>query len=362
MGPVQVRDLVHGVLSGDDPTRPLPVGHDVEAVVPYHQTTGAITDPMEALVAGVVTDTTKAMYLQDVRRFISELDDLLGLTPSEATFDDILRWWEWKRRLTGKDGKTLYKPGTINRYCVAVRRFYREGARRGLFERNVADGLPSLRVSKEPKGRALTADEASRLLESAPAVGKLIDLRDRLILGFLLLTGCRTTEVCKITMDDLGMDSGHRIITFHRKGGKDDRQKVPDDLSPLIDAWLYRSGVTSGALLRAVYLGDGGEVLRDGVLNRKTVYRIVASRAKKAGLDKVAPHDLRRTYITAADEMGIRLTKIAAAAGHADPETTTRYLHQRDMLINHPSDAVAAWLRGGGDEPSEPNEPVQEDP
>ena len=305
---------------------------------------GAIDDPLEALVAGIVADKTRETYTRDVRHFISDLDHLLGITPQEAVHDDLLRWWQWLRRRHNKHGRPLFKPATVNRKAVAIRRFYREGHARGIFPIDAGARLPSLKVSKEPKGRALTAQEATTLLASVPATAKLIDLRDRLVLGFLLMTGCRAIETCRMEVAHLSWDGGHRVVTFHRKGGKEDVQKVPPQLDAILNSWLLRSGVEEGPVFRAVSEAGGKEVIREGPLDPKTIYRIISVRARAAGIGKVTPHDLRRTHITAADEMGVKLTSISKAAGHANPETTMRYIHQRGMLENHPNDAVVKWL------------------
>jgi len=307
--------------------------------------TGAITDPLKALVAGVMSESTKEIYLRDVRQFILDLEDEFGLAPDEATFDDLLRWWSWLREKEDAVGRRL-KPGTVNRKVSAIRRFYREGTRRGIFQTNVSEGVPTLRINKDPKGRALAAREARVLIDCCHVDGSLIDVRDRLVVSFLLMTGARASELRRAAVSDLSVDGGHRMVTLHRKGGKEDTQKVTTDLSVLVDVWLHRSKVTEGPLIRGVGRdGDGVSFIRPGPVSVRTIHRIVKKRGELAGLGTdVGPHDLRRTYVTAACEEEVPIVRIAKSAGHSDPKTTMRYAHQGDMREDHPSDHVAQWL------------------
>ena len=86
-------------------------------------------------------------------------------------------------------------PAAINARLHAVRRFYREGERRNIFSFNPAMAVPTLRVSKQPKGRALSADEANKLRDAAPTSGNLLEMRDRVAIDLGLLTGARSSEL-----------------------------------------------------------------------------------------------------------------------------------------------------------------------
>ena len=318
---------------------------------PPHQIAPGALDAIEGAVANVVSEATKKIYLRDIRAFIRELQDLLGRSPEHATYDDLLRWWGWLRHRKDRLDRSL-KPATVNRRLSAVKRFYKEGVRRGHFATNPAEGVPSLRVSKEPQGRALTALESQALLDACPSSSTLGDLRDRLAVSFLLFTGCRVSELCRLSLEHFTTSSGRRLVEFHRKRGKIDWQVVAPDLSMLIDAWLHRAKIVDGALLRAVVPAAGGvQVVRAGALHRRTVHKIVKARAKRAGLgDDVGPHDVRKTYVSACAALGIDVVRIASAVGHSDVKTTQLYVHQHDMHTNHPSDKVEQWVKGQGHE------------
>jgi integrase/recombinase XerC/integrase/recombinase XerD len=59
-----------------------------------------------------------------------------------------------------------------------------------------------------------------------------------------------------------------------------------------------------------------------------TVYRVVVEAARAAGLGHVAPHDLRRTWITRALDGGVPAPEVRRQAGHGDLGQTVRYYRE----------------------------------
>jgi len=55
------------------------------------------------------------------------------------------------------------------------------------------------------------------------------------------------------------------------------------------------------------------------------VYYILQVRQREAGLDRCAPHDLRRTFATALLDNGEDLITVKDAMGHASVTTTQKY-------------------------------------
>ena len=67
---------------------------------------------------------------------------------------------------------------------------------------------------------------------------------------------------------------------------------MPAWVKNVLDQWLQAANITSGKLFRRVHkMGEAwGEKLTE-----KAVWHVVREYATKAGIDKLAPHDLRRT-------------------------------------------------------------------
>jgi integrase len=56
--------------------------------------------------------------------------------------------------------------------------------------------------------------------------------------------------------------------------------------------------------------------------------------AKKAAIDRVAPHDLRRTCARLCHSAGGELEQIQFLLGHRSVETTERYLGSRQRIMH----------------------------
>lgn len=59
-----------------------------------------------------------------------------------------------------------------------------------------------------------------------------------------------------------------------------------------VDAWTVAAGITEGPVFRAI--NRVGRVWGDG-MTAKVRWDVVRAAAAEAGIDKLAPHDLRRT-------------------------------------------------------------------
>src|SRR3984957_4696127 len=62
--------------------------------------------------------------------------------------------------------------------------------------------------------------------------------------------------------------------------------------------------------------------------------------AKKADIDKVAPHDLRRTCARLCHSAGGELEQIQFLLGHRSVETTERYLGSRQRIMHAINDKM----------------------
>jgi integrase len=101
---------------------------------------------------------------------------------------------------------------------------------------------------------------------------------------------------------------------------------VPDWVKAAVDEWLNVARVEDGLIFRCVT--HSGTVWGSGI-SEKVVWWVVRQRAKKAAIDRVAPHDLRRTCARLCHSAGGELEQIQFLLGHRSVETTERYLGSR---------------------------------
>ena len=150
------------------------------------------------------------------------------------------------------------------------------------------------------KGRWLTRAQADQLL--AACDGTLPGLRDQLIIR-LGLMGIRRSEIANLRIADT---ANLPRITWLGKGRKLRRVTVSPPLAQLITVWLaaYPHPGSDKPLLCAATHGRR-QIIWGQPIDPQTVYTRVLRRARQAGLDHVATHDLRRPSVSRSNEAPI---------------------------------------------------------
>jgi site-specific recombinase XerD len=164
----------------------------------------------------------------------------------------------------------------------------------------------------------LSREEVQALLE---APGK---LRDRALLAVLYGSGLRVAEAAQLKPRDI--DARRNVLWVRQGKGRKDRQT----LLPAKRLKLLR------LYWRAKRPGDWLFPVVDGTrpIGPKTVYLACRAAAQAAGISKpVHPHLLRHAFATHLLEAGTNLRTIQILLGHANLETTARYLQVADIAV-----------------------------
>lgn len=82
------------------------------------------------------------------------------------------------------------------------------------------------------------------------------------------------------------------------------------------------------------------DTLTDDRLTDQAVYHILQVRQRQAGIEKCAPHDLRRTFATAMLDNGEDLITIRDAMGHASVTTTQQYDRRGEQRLRAARDRL----------------------
>ena len=107
---------------------------------------------------------------------------------------------------------------------------------------------------------------------------------------------------------------------------------IPPFVKVAIDAWTAAAGLSKGPLFRRVRRRNYPEKTPEA-LSERMIWHIVTKYAWQTGLvDKLAPHDMRRTCAKLCRESGGDLEQIQFLLGHASIQTTERYLGSRQNL------------------------------
>jgi integrase len=88
-----------------------------------------------------------------------------------------------------------------------------------------------------------------------------------------------------------------------------------------VRAWLRVRGERPGGLFLPI--NKGGRICGVRVSDH-AVYAVLRKRLAEAGVARLSPHDLRRTFVGDLLDAGVDLATMQRLAGHASP-TTARY-------------------------------------
>jgi integrase len=185
-------------------------------------------------------------------------------------------------------------------------------------------------------GNWLSREQAQELL-SLPDRETLKGKRDYAVLALLLGCGLRRTElVSEVKISAIAQRENRWVLVdITGKGNRVRSVAVPAWVKAAIDAWTAAGGITEGKIFRAVRKGGKvwGEDLTPGA-----VLQIVQQYARAMGLDRLAPHDMRRTCAKLCRKRGGDLEQIKFLLGHASIQTTERYLGAEQDFISAVND------------------------
>jgi len=250
--------------------------------------------------------STAVAYSTDLRKFREFLEKRLGSAPSPA---DI------KREHIIQFGVSLRgaAPLTLRRKYACISSFYGFLQDMGHATNNPARRLPLPKVS-EPVPVCLTEEMAQQLIAAADKPWY------RVLVVLLLSTGIRRSEAAAITLDDIDLENRQLLIL-----GKGDKQRVVPLTEQAVEAiQAYLPHRTKSKTRRLFVSAYGGHPIQGRVINA-----MLAGTVRKAGLEGqgITPHKLRHTFATHLIRNGVDIRTLQELLGHADLETTAKYLH-----------------------------------
>ncbi|HUW14409.1 MAG TPA: tyrosine-type recombinase/integrase [Anaerolineae bacterium] len=284
------------------------------------------------------TVTAYGIDLQKFRRF---LESRLGRMPSpgEITRQQIIQFGVSLGRVA---------PLTLRRKYACLASLFGFLQDMGHVQANPAHRLPLPKVA-QPVPVFLTEETAHQLIAAAGKPWQ------KALVILLLSTGIRRTEVVTITLDDLDLEQ--RQVLIRGKGGKQRVVPLAEQAVEAIEDYLKHRVKTKS---RHLFVStSGGHAIQGRIVNR-ILNRIL----RRAGLQDqgITPHKLRHTFATHLIRSGADIRTVQELLGHADIQTTARYLHSDTRTKLSAVDRLNGLL--GTCSPSEegsPDRSVQED-
>jgi integrase/recombinase XerD len=169
--------------------------------------------------------------------------------------------------------------------------------------------------------KALQPHEVEALL-AAPDRATPQGLRDAAMLELLYATGLRVSELIRVKVDDIVLDSG-----FLRTIGKGSKERIVpfgDTARDAIVAFVER-GRPHFDTKNDVHLFLSS---RGRPMSRQSFWMKIEAYARQAGIQAhVSPHVLRHSFATHLLENGADLRSVQMMLGHSDISTTQIYTH-----------------------------------
>lgn len=288
--------------------------------------------PLQLTLPLPLTQHPAEVYLQQLRprsqATMRRCLNIIANTLTSNTCDALsLDWGKLRYHHTAAVRMVLaekFAPSTVNQMLCALRRVLKEAKKLKLIsavDYSLACDLESFPENSELKGRALENSEISALTKVCRQDKSRTGIRDLALIGILLGTGLRRSEVVNLELQDFDPVTG-ALRVIGGKRGKNRTVYLPTSAQELVQKWLKVRGVKNGPLLYPI--SRGKRVVKRKMTAQAVLY-ILQKRATEAGIKSFSPHDCRRTFISDLLDAGVDLVTVSQLAGHASPLTTARY-------------------------------------
>ncbi len=258
---------------------------------------------------------TLSAYYTDLKQFLAFLKEERTFWGwSELSREDLLAFLSF---LKGEK----YTPATIARRMSAVNSFLRFLKNEGHLAEDPAEGIALPQVSRKLP-RVLTPEEIDELLELPARSNTPIALRDRAMMELAYATGMRTSEIIRLTREDVSLGTGDvRCV------GKGNRERILPLSATAVQALreyleLGRPHLARSKEEEHLFLNRRGRKM-----TRQGFWLMLKKYAEEIGLYDVTPHTLRHTFATHALQRKVDLRSVQEMLGHASIVTTQIYTH-----------------------------------
>jgi len=198
---------------------------------------------------------------------------------------------------------------TIDGYRSVLCSFFRWLYKDGLIALDPTANIHSIKCAKII--RFPFSDTEIKLLDDACTSD-----RDKAILYFLLSTGCRISEVCKL--DRSGIDFNTLECKVLGKGNKERVVYLNDVAGMIIKRYIDSRSDSFPAL----FIGKGSDRMTPGGIRF-----MLTKLGKRVGVENVHPHRFRRTLTSNLIKRGMDIHEVAKILGHEKIDTTMKYIY-----------------------------------
>ena len=257
-----------------------------------------------------MTPNTKKDYLSKVILFkeVIKVDNILDVTKEDCkNFIEFI--------------EDEYALSTCEKIFSYLHSFYADMKREKYIEINPFTFVKKPIVTRE-KGKkdVLSIQEINQLIDSLHK----LNARDRLIMVFLVTTGCLLNELVKVKWKDLIVDENDNFYVRIGQGKKERVVKLHPYCFKLIESYRYFSGLSEVIIPTDDYIFT---TQKSQSITDRNVRLIVKKAFDIAGLPQYSAKDLRHSYAAISLMLGADKEDIKKQLGWSDKYYAIRYKH-----------------------------------
>jgi integrase/recombinase XerD len=265
------------------------------------------------------TPKTTRWYRERLGAFVRWCNENHITELEQLTAPLVRRYIEYvQNRPSQKSGRPL-DSFTIHGHVRAIRTLLFWAASEDLMSEKIPQKIKP--PKREQKVLKILEDKHLDLLFNA-AKKTHTPLRDTALVALLLDTGCRASEICGLTLDDVHFDHDTVWLLVHGKGRKDRPVGLGKRSGMALHRYMKRERHSD---LPYVFIGKKGQLKPSGL--DQLLYRLKrAAGAHHFQGVSVGAHRWRHTHAVMSLEAGTDVYVLSKQMGHADIGVTTNYL------------------------------------
>ena len=278
--------------------------------------------------------------VENYDRYLKRFFQFTGIkNPKDITEEALRKYRLWLNRQSNHS-KTTGIPENLNKktqnyYLIALRMFLKYLLKRRVDSLS-PDQIDLAKVSQRDLD-LINEDELKRMIagprteiSGQHSSTDIKNLRDGAILELLFSTGLRVSELCSLDKDSVDLKRDE--FSIRGKGGKVRVVFLSDSARDILKEYLNKRDDHE----EAMFVQLGGKMSESMRLTPRSIERIVAHYAKKAGISKkVTPHVVRHSFATDLLRNGADIRSVQVMLGHSSISTTQIYTHVTDKELRN---------------------------
>jgi len=266
---------------------------------------------------------TYTNFINRLRLYIVDTCPDLSINDlNEITLNKVIRY--------NSEQDKAYSINTLNKYTAIVKSIMTFAYRSNYTQKDLGHKFKIENGTLLP--RYIQDVDLQNILEAVKKFPK--PIRCRAIIIFLLLTGCRVSEISNIKVKDFNVNE-NIIFIKNGKGKKDRNIPMFNELKIEILEYLRNSGMEKWDSTCEGFLFARDEGLdRSRKFPIRTIeYLVERIRSRVPNLNQITVHTFRHTFAVKCLKAGISLPVLSLILGHSEPKTTMIYtqLYNEDL-------------------------------